>query len=55
MALPQAFVYTVVTIKERRVPTMADQKNLCALIPMDLHDRVSRAKAQVGTESLEDR
>ena len=34
---------------------MADQKNLCALIPIDLHDRVSQAKDQAGTESLEDR
>ena len=24
------------------------QKNLCALIPIDLHDRVSRAKDQAG-------
>ena len=27
---------------------MAEQKNLCALIPIDLHDRVSRAKDQAG-------
>ena len=27
---------------------MADQKNLCALIPIDLHDRVSQAKDQAG-------
>ena len=27
---------------------MAEQKNLCALIPIDLHDRVSRAKNQAG-------
>ena len=27
---------------------MAEQKNLCALIPIDLHDRVSQAKDQAG-------
>ena len=27
---------------------MAEQKNLCALIPTDLHDRVSQAKDQAG-------
>ena len=27
---------------------MADQKNLCALIPIDLHDRVSQAKDKAG-------
>ena len=27
---------------------MADQKNLCAVIPIDLHDRVSQAKDQAG-------
>ena len=27
---------------------MAEQKNLCALIPIDLYDRVSRAKDQAG-------
>ena len=27
---------------------MTEQKNLCALIPIDLHDRVSRAKDQAG-------
>ena len=27
---------------------MAEQKNLCAFIPIDLHDRVSQAKGQAG-------
>ena len=27
---------------------MAEQKNLCALIPIALHDRVSQAKDQAG-------
>lgn len=27
---------------------MTEQKNLCALIPIDLHDRVSQAKDQAG-------
>ena len=30
---------------------MAETKNLCAQIPTDLHDRVSRAKDQAGLEN----
>ena len=53
IAFVQLSVYTCVAIKRKGISIMAETKNLCALIPLDLHNRVTEAKEALGQTTSE--
>lgn len=48
IAFAMPFEYTWVTIKRKENRTMAATKNLCAQVPIDLHQKISEAREQAG-------
>ena len=48
IASTMPFEYTRVTIKRKENNTMAQTKNLCAQVPIDLHQKISEAREQAG-------
>lgn len=52
IAIPEPFEYTWGTIKQRRT-SMTDTKNLCAQIPIALHEQVSEERERLGQTTSE--
>ena len=53
IAFTETFGYACVAKKRRRYPRMATTKNLCAQIPIDLHERVSEERERLGQTTSE--
>jgi hypothetical protein len=45
--------YTCFTSRQKEVTTMAEKKNLCAMIDIDLHQKITEAKDQAGLTTAE--
>jgi hypothetical protein len=45
--------YTCVAIRRKEITTMAEKKNLCAMIDIDLHRKITEAKDQAGLTTAE--
>ena len=48
IAFSMPFEYTWVTIKRKENDTMPETRNLCAQVPIDLHQKISKAREQAG-------
>jgi hypothetical protein len=45
--------YTCFTIRRKEITTMSEKKNLCAMIDIDLHRKITEAKDQAGLTTAE--